>query len=95
MRYDVHHSPRFVKSPPNGMNTAGPQILPLGAGEHDVRLLKVIADSGYRGPVGVIGHTADDVELRLRDNLDGLDWVLPQLDGKPAGPRPKYRTPLK
>jgi acetyl esterase/lipase len=76
----------------NGMNTQGPQILPLGAGEHDVMLLKTIRDSGYRGPIGIIGHTGDDVEQRLRDNLDGLDWLIPQLDGKPAGPRPKYRT---
>ncbi len=76
----------------NGMSTAGPQILPLGAGEHDVKLLKAVLDSGYGGPVGIIGHTNDDVELRLRDNLDGLDWLLPQLAGQPAGPRPKYRT---
>jgi hypothetical protein len=78
----------------NGMASTrnGPKILPLGAGEHDLRLLKTIRDSGYAGPIGIIGHTEDDVELRLRDNLDGLDWLLPQLDGEPAGPRPRYRT---
>lgn len=76
----------------NGMSTRGPQILPLGAGEHDVTLLKAIRDSTYRGPIGIIGHTNDDVELRLQDNLDGLAWIIPQLDGKLAGPRPKYRT---
>ena len=70
----------------------GQKILPLGAGELDLPLLKVIAASGYRGPIGIIGHTNDDVEQRLRDNLDGLDWLLPQLDGRPAGPKPKYRT---
>lgn len=78
----------------NGMTTEdkGPKILQLGAGEHDVKLLKTIRDSGYTGPIGLIGHTGDDVELRLRDNLDGLDWILPQLDGKAPGDRPKYRT---
>ena len=78
----------------NGMATEGkgPKILQLGAGEHDVKLLKTLRDSGYAGPIGIIGHTGDDVELRLRDNLDGLDWILPQLDGKAAGVRPKYRT---
>jgi hypothetical protein len=76
----------------NGMSAKGPQILPLGAGEADVKLLKIIADSGYTGPIGIIGHTDDDVELRLRDNLDGLDWIVPQLAGNPPGPRPKYRT---
>ncbi len=76
----------------NGMSAQGPKILQLGAGEADVKLLKTIAASRYSGPVGIIGHTGDDVELRLRDNLDGLDWILPQLTGNPPGPSPKYRT---
>ena len=70
----------------------GQKILPLGSGELDLALLKIIRDSAYRGPIGIIGHTNDDVEQRLRDNLDGLDWLLPQLNGQPAGPKPKYRT---
>jgi hypothetical protein len=80
----------------NGMtrdgDKRGQKILPLGSGELDLSLLRIIATSGYRGPIGIIGHTQDDVEQRLRDNLDGLDWLLPQLDGKAAGPKPKYRT---
>jgi hypothetical protein len=76
----------------NGMSAKGPKILQLGAGEADVKLLEAIANSSYSGPVGILGHTGDDVELRLRDNLDGLDWILPQLSGNPPGPRPKYRT---
>jgi hypothetical protein len=76
----------------NGMNAKGPKILQLSAGEADVKLLKIIVASGYSGPTGLIGHTGDDVELRLRDNLDGLDWILPQLSGTPPGPRPTYRT---
>ena len=80
----------------NGMiregDKKGQKILPLGAGELDLKLLGIIRDSGYRGPIGIIGHTNDDAEQRLQDNLDGLDWLLPQLDGKPAGPKPKFRT---
>jgi sugar phosphate isomerase/epimerase len=76
----------------NGMSAKGPKVLQLGAGEADVKLLKIIADSGYSGPIGIIGHTEDDVELRLRDNLDGLDWIVPQLSGKAPGPRPKHHT---
>jgi len=70
----------------------GKKILPLGSGDLDLKLLKIIAESGYKGPIGILGHTNDDAEERLRDNLDGLDWLLPQLAGKPAGPKPKYRT---
>lgn len=80
----------------NGMTTDGDKkgrkILPLGAGEHDVALLKIIRAAKYTGPIGIIGHTNDDVEQRLQDNLDGLDWLLPQLNGRQPGPRPTYRT---
>lgn len=80
----------------NGMTRDGDQrgqkILPLGEGEFDVPLLTQLSRSGYAGPIGIIGHTQDDVEQRLRDNLDGLHWILPQLDGKPAGPKPSLRT---
>ena len=80
----------------NGMD-AGPdpgprKILPLGQGSMDLAILRTIVDSGYLGPIGILGHTEDDAEQRLLDNLDGLDWLLPQLDGKPPGPRPKPRT---
>ena len=82
----------------NGMDPAGDRhgrkILPLGQGEHDLELLRTIRDSGYRGLIGILGHTMDDAEARLQDNLDGLDWLVAQLDGKPAGPKPKPRTPV-
>ena len=82
----------------NGMvpegDRQGRKILPLGAGSLDVTLLKTIRDSGYRGPIGILGHTDDDAEDRLRDNLDGLAWLVPQLAGKPPGEKPKYRTPV-
>lgn len=80
----------------NGMTAGGDKrgrkILPLGAGELDAGLLKIIAGSGYAGRIGIIGHTNDDAEERLSDNLEGLEWLLPQLSGKPAADRPKFRT---
>ena len=82
----------------NGMDPGGDRvgrkILPLGQGSRDLDVLRIIRESGYRGRIGILGHTQDDAEERLRDNLDGLDWLVPQLDGKPAGPRPKPRTPV-
>jgi sugar phosphate isomerase/epimerase len=80
----------------NGMakdgEKTGKKILPVGQGDQDLSLLRTIRDSGYRGPIGIIGHTQDDAEQRLQDNLDGLDWLIPQLSGKPHGPKPKPRT---
>jgi putative heme-binding domain-containing protein len=82
----------------NGMErdgeSTGRKILPLGQGTNDLELLRIIEASGYRGPIGILGHTMDDAEERLRDNLDGLDWLVAQLHGRPAGPRPTPRTPL-
>ena len=72
----------------------GQKILQLSEGDLDLKLLKTIRDSGYTGPIGILGHTQDDAEERLHDNLDGLDWLLPQLNGQPAGPKPKMRTPV-
>jgi hypothetical protein len=43
-------------------------------------------------PIGITGHTSNDMELRRRDNLAGLDWILPRLSGKLPSPRPEYRT---
>jgi hypothetical protein len=80
----------------NGMDVDGERrgrkILALGEGERDLQLLKVIAASKYTGPIGILGHTGDDMRLRLMDNLDGLEWLRPQVAGKEAGPAPKYRT---
>jgi hypothetical protein len=80
----------------NGMDIAGDtkgrKILPLGVGTQDVKVLRQIRASGYNGPIGILNHTNEDAEGRLLDNLDGLQWLLPQLDDTPPGPKPNYRT---
>lgn len=76
----------------NGMTAGGDQaglkILPIGQGALDLELLATIRISGWQGPVGILNHTDEDAEARLRDNLTGLAWLAAQLDGKPPGPRP-------
>lgn len=81
----------------NGMTrdgeARGKMILPIGQGEFDLEILRVICDSGWRGLVGILNHTDEDAEARLLDNMDGLEWLLPQLDGKaPAKPKPQPRS---
>jgi sugar phosphate isomerase/epimerase len=82
----------------NGMDRNGERrgrkILPLGQGELDLELLRAITESGYRGPIGILGHTQDDVKMRLQDNLDGLAWLANQLDGGAPAPHPSPRTPV-
>ena len=88
----------------NGMITDGDLpgrnlgTVPLGQGDQDLRLLRILKESGWRGPVGIILEVFADAETRLQDNLDGLDWLVTQLDGKPAGPKPQprsWRLPVK
>jgi azurin/sugar phosphate isomerase/epimerase len=80
----------------NGMDIAGDtkgrKILPLGVGTEDVKVLRQIRASGYSGPIGILNHTNEDAEGRLLDNLDGLKWLVPQLDDAKPGAKPKYRT---
>jgi sugar phosphate isomerase/epimerase len=79
----------------NGMSrdtTPEQKIVPLGQGTLDLELLRIIRNSGWHGPLGILNHTDEDAEARLLDNLQGLDWLVAQLDGKPPGPKPKPRT---
>ncbi len=80
----------------NGMDIAGDtkgrKILPLGVGTQDVKVLRQIRASGYSGTIGILNHTNEDAEGRLLDNLDGLKWLVPQLDDAKPGAKPKYRT---
>ncbi len=66
--------------------------MPLGQGDLDLQLLQAIVASGYHGPISILNHTDEDAEARLQDNLDGLDWLVRQLEGRPAGPKPTPRT---
>jgi hypothetical protein len=74
----------------NGMtkngDKLGKKIIPIGQGELDKALTKTIADSGYRGPIGILNHTDEDAEARLLDNIDGLAWAAG------TGPKPQLRS---
>ncbi|MFN0066975.1 MAG: DUF6797 domain-containing protein, partial [Limisphaerales bacterium] len=67
----------------NGMvrdgDQAGKKIIPLGTGDEELRMLQVLNASGWRGPVGILGHTDEDAEVKLRKELAGLDKLLPQM----------------
>ena len=89
--------PRLLALNLNGMvrkgDTLGKKILPIAQGDLDLSLLKAIRDSGYTGPIGILNHTDGDAERRLLDNLEGLEWLVPQLEGRsPSAPKPTPRT---
>jgi sugar phosphate isomerase/epimerase len=57
----------------NGLKPEGPKILPIGQGTHEREMIRLLRESGYAGPIGILGHVEDaDVEDVLRRNLEGL-----------------------
>ncbi|MFN3652521.1 MAG: sugar phosphate isomerase/epimerase family protein [Armatimonadota bacterium] len=65
----------------NGMRKDGPKILPIGQGDRDVELLRIVKKSGYTGPIGILGHREElDAEEALRLNLDGLRKIRGQVE---------------
>jgi outer membrane protein assembly factor BamB len=68
----------------------GHKIIHLAEGDQELAMLKVIRDSGWFGPIGIIDHRPEtDSEETLRNNLRGYEWLLKEMD-KPGsgGPRP-------
>jgi sugar phosphate isomerase/epimerase len=73
----------------NGMvrdgDRAGKKIIPLGTGDLESGLLEIVKSSGWKGPVGVIGHTEEDAEVKLRKELAGLETLTAKLVAAKAG----------
>ncbi|HAB16639.1 MAG TPA: hypothetical protein DCE44_09330 [Verrucomicrobiales bacterium] len=71
----------------NGMvregDRTGKKIIPLGTGDQELAMLRALKTSGWNGPVGIIGHTDEDAEVKLRQELDGLTRLAP-LANQPA-----------
>lgn len=67
----------------NGMETKGDQvgkkILPIGQGDRDKEVLKLIGQMDFKGPVGILNHTELDAMTRLKENLDGLKQLTQEL----------------
>ncbi|MDP2995860.1 MAG: TIM barrel protein [Bryobacterales bacterium] len=69
----------------NGMRKDAPMIIPIGDGDREIEMLKVIRQSNYRGPVGILGHRPEvDVELSLKQNLEGLRRLLEKMGDRTA-----------
>ncbi|MCW5559234.1 MAG: hypothetical protein KIT22_15565, partial [Verrucomicrobiae bacterium] len=71
----------------NGMvrqgDRVGRKIIPLGTGDEELRLLRELQSSGWWGPVGILGHTDEDAEVKLSKELDGLARLAPLVVGSP------------
>ena len=77
--------PHLVALNLNGMRSAGRRIETLGKGDREKEMIDIVFKSGWRGPVGIIGHNRSaDMKSTLQANLDGLRSILAEI-GDDAG----------
>ena len=98
--YNFHHGHEHLASMPeafaamvpylmcvnlNGMRPGGPQICPLGQGDDDLGILRMIRASGYAGRIGILDHRPEiDAEISLRQNLEGMQRLSGELGDEDA-----------
>ncbi|MES3020255.1 MAG: AP endonuclease [Pseudomonadota bacterium] len=64
----------------SGLRKGGPKIMPLGSGDRELDMMRLVQDSGFKGTIGVLGHIEEeDVQQVLQRNLDGLRKLEQQL----------------
>ena len=80
-----------------GLHAGRASIFPIlypSQGELETQMMKVVAESGWQGPVGLSPEKGGDAEVNLRNNLLGVDWIAKELQ-RPgsAGKRPQFAAP--
>ena len=67
----------------NGMKAEAPMILPIGDGDREPEMIRVLVESGWKGPVGILNHQENvDAEAGLRRNIEGLERVKSRLSAR-------------
>lgn len=79
---DIH--PHVLALSINGMvkggDQAGKKIMYVNEGDQELAMMQVVQDSGWRGPVCILGHRTDeDAEVALAKNVAGLRKLAPRL----------------
>jgi sugar phosphate isomerase/epimerase len=93
--YNLHHAEEQISDFPrlfplmkpyliafnvNDMRAGGPKILPVGGGDLELEIMRLVRDSGWKGPVGILDHR-DELDAResLLDNVSGMKKVVREL----------------
>jgi hypothetical protein len=67
-------------------------ILYPSQGELEIKMMKTIQDSGWRGPIGLSPEKGGDAEINLLNNVTGIDWIASELKkAGSGGHRPSFR----
>ncbi len=57
--------------------TQANKIVAIGLGIHEQKMIQVVVDSGYDGPIGVLGHRKEmDAEKSVGENVEGLKGLV-------------------
>jgi hypothetical protein len=48
-------------------------------GDRELEMMRIIQDSGWKGPVGLIAEKGGDAAVTLRNYMIGLDWLAAEL----------------
>jgi sugar phosphate isomerase/epimerase len=64
-----------------GLKKGAPgKVVPVGQGDSEENMIRIIAESSYRGTIGIINENTDpDAEAGLTMNIDGLKKILKSL----------------
>jgi sugar phosphate isomerase/epimerase len=72
--------PKLLALNLNGMQTdgdrLGQKIMVIGQGDRDREWFRIIQQSGFDGPIGILNHTDLDARQRLIENLEGLEGLI-------------------
>ncbi|WP_207423573.1 sugar phosphate isomerase/epimerase family protein [Desertivirga brevis] len=61
------------------------KVLTVGEGDQEAKMMKLVKDSGYKGPIGIINEeTHPDAEVGLKMNMDGVAKVAEAIGDKEA-----------
>ncbi|WP_256011084.1 sugar phosphate isomerase/epimerase family protein [Desertivirga xinjiangensis] len=99
--YNFHHAENDIDRFPNffpkilphlyainlmGLKGKNPaKVVPVGEGDQELEMMKIVKESGYNGPIGIINEdTHPDAEAGLKMNMDGVAKVVKQLGDKKA-----------
>src|SRR6202035_1389820 len=51
------------------------KLIPPSQGDHELEMLRVIQQSGWVGPIGLIAEQGGDAEVTLGNGLRGVAWL--------------------
>ena len=67
------------------------KIMPPSQGKYELEMLRVILESGWHGPIGLIAEQGGDAEVTLGNYLRGLAWCGKELTQPGSGgPAPDF-----